>query len=66
MAEANIRKEAEKWKLVEKENKKKQLEYLKQLCNKILAKDATLLGGTEGFQIMRSKYKKVISENKKR
>jgi len=46
--EAKARKETKKQRLVEeKKKKKKWMEYLKQLQDKVLAKDTTLLGGTE-------------------
>ena len=40
---------------MKKKKKKKMLEYLQQLWNKVLVEDATLLEGTEGSQIIRSK-----------
>jgi len=48
ITEAKTREKAKKQRLVEKK-KKKQLEYLKQLWDEILAKDTTLLGETEDF-----------------
>jgi len=42
------------------------MEYLKQLQNEVLTEDATLLEGTEGFQIMRSKCKKVTLKDEER
>jgi len=61
VAKAKTREKAEKWRLVKEEEKKKWLEYLKQLWNKILAKNATLLGDTKTFQIIGSKRKKVTT-----
>ena len=49
------RKKAEKQRLAEEKKKKKWIEYLKQLQNKVLTKDATLLGGTEASQDAGSK-----------
>ena len=54
-----VRKEAKKQRLAEKKKKKKQLEYIQQLQDKILAKNATLLKDTERSQIIRSKHKEV-------
>jgi len=45
--ETKVRKETKKQRLVEEKKKKKWMEYLKQLQDKVLAKDTTLLGGTE-------------------
>ena len=61
VAKAKTREKAEKWRLVKEKEKKKWLEYLKQLWNKILAKNATLLGDTKTFQIIGSKRKKVTT-----
>jgi len=45
---------------VEKEERKKRtMEYLQQLQDKVLEEEATLLEGAEGSQIMGSKYKEV-------
>jgi len=65
VVEAKVRKKAKKIKLVKKK-KKKRLEYFQQLQNEILAKDATLLGSTKSFQITRTKYKEITTEDKKR
>jgi len=64
--EAKAKVEAKRQRLVEEEKKKKQLEYLQQLQNKVLAEGATLLEGTEEFQVMGSKYKEVTSGDEKR
>jgi len=57
-----VREEAERRKVVEEKKKKKRiLEYLQQLQNKVLEKEATLLEDTGEFQIARSKCKKVAS-----
>ena len=50
---------------MEEEKKKKWLEYLQQLQNKMLAEDATLLESTEGSQVIGSKHKEVTSRDKK-
>ena len=47
------------------EKKKKWLEYLQQLQDKVLVKDAILLEGTERLQVVGSKCKKVTSRNEK-
>jgi len=64
-AKAKVKKKAKKQRLAE-EKKKKWLEYLQQLQNKMLVKDATLLEGTEGSQVVESKHKEVASGDKKR
>ena len=56
--EAKAKEEAKKWRIVEK--KKKKLEYIQQLQDKVIAEDTALLEGSEG-----SKCKKVISRDKK-
>ena len=62
--EAKAKKEAEKRRIAEKKKKKKRtLEYLQQLQNKMLAEDATFLESTKRFQIVGSKYKKILPEN---
>ena len=63
--EAKTKEEAKKQRLVEEEKKKKQLEYLQQLQDEVLAKDATLLEDAERFQVMGSKYKEVTSRDEK-
>ena len=62
--EAKAKKEAEKQRLVEEKKKKKQLEYLQQLWDEVLAEDTALLEGTEGSQITGSKHQKVTSKDK--
>ena len=69
VAKAKAKEEAEKWRPVEKEDKMKWLEYLKQLWDEVLSENATLLRDTEAFQITGSKCKKVTTislENKAR
>ena len=41
------------------------MEYLQRLQDKVLEEEATLLEGTEGSQIMRSKHKKVTTGDEK-
>jgi len=57
-AETKIKEEAKKQRIVEK---KKKLEYIQQLWDKMLEKEAVLLEGAEGSQVMGSKHKKVIA-----
>jgi len=64
--EAKTREEDKQRRLVEEENKRKKLEYLQQLQNEVLAKDATLLESTEGFQIMKIKYKETTTGDEKK
>jgi len=60
-----VREEVERKRVVEEEEKKKRiLEYLQQLQNEVLEEEAALLEGTEGFQVMGSKYKEVTSRDK--
>ena len=66
VVEAKIREEAEKRRLVEEKKKKKRLEYLQQLQDKVLVKDATLLESAEGSQIVGSKHKKITLGDKER
>ena len=65
-AKAKVKKKAKKQRLAEEKKKKKWLEYLQQLQNKMLVKDATLLEGTERSQVVESKHKEVASGDKKR
>ena len=64
--ETKAKEEAERQRLAEEKKKKKQLEYLQQLWNKVLVEDAALLENTEGFQIIESKHKEVASGDKER
>ena len=61
--EAKAKKEAKKQKIMEE--KKKKLEYIQQLQDKVIVEDAVLLEGSEGSQVTRSKCKKVIFKDKK-
>jgi len=62
-AEMKVREEVERKRVVEEKKKKKKrmLEYLQQLWNKVLEKEAALLEGAEGSQIVRSKCKEVTT-----
>jgi len=39
------------------------MKYLQQLQNKVLVENAALLKGTEGFQVVRTKYKEINLED---
>ena len=58
--EAKAKKEAKKHKIAEE--KKKKLEYIQ---DKVIVEDTVLLEGSEGSQVTRSKYKKIIFKDKK-
>ena len=47
--EAKAKKEAERQRVVEEERKKRMVEYLQQLRDKVLEEEAALLEGVEGF-----------------
>jgi len=49
----------------EKKKKKRILEYLQRLQDKVLEKEAALLEGAEGSQVAGSKHKKITIGNKK-
>ena len=66
VVEAKARKKTKKQRLAKKKDKRKWMEYLQQLWNKVLAEDTTLLESTKGFQTMESKCKKIILEDKKK
>jgi len=56
--------EAERRRVVEeKKKKKKMLEYLQQLQDKVLEKDATSLENVEGSQIAEPKHKEASPED---
>ena len=57
-AEAKVREEAERKRVVEKKKKKRTLKYFQQFWDKILEKDVTLLEDVEESQIVEPKYKK--------
>ena len=64
--EAKAREETKKRKIAEEKKKKKTLDYLQQLWDEVLAENATLLEGTRCSQVMGTKCRKTISENKKK
>jgi len=64
-AEKKAQKEAERQRVAEEEEKKKRiLEYLQQLQNKVLEEEATLLEEAEGYQVVGSKYKEIVTRDK--
>jgi len=60
-AKAKAKEEAKKQRIVEK---KKKLEYIQQLWDKVLEKEAAILEGAEGFQVVGSKHKEVATRDK--
>ena len=61
-AEAKAKKEAERQKVVEEEERKKRtMEYLQWLQDKVLEEEAALLEGAEGSQVTGSKCKEVAA-----
>ena len=59
-AEAKVKEKAEKRRITEEKKKKKRtLKYIQQLWDEILVKDATLLEGTKGSQVVGSKCKEI-------
>ena len=46
-----------------KKRKRRMMEYLQQLWNKILEEEVTLLKGAKGSQVMGFKYKKITAGN---
>jgi len=61
-AEKKARKKAKRQRVVEKKKKKKRtLEYLQQLWDKVLEKEAALLEGAEESQVMESKCKEIAA-----
>jgi len=46
---------------MEEKEKRKWLEYLKKLQDKVLAEDAILMAGTKNSQIVGAKYKEVVN-----
>lgn len=57
------REKAKKQRIAEEEEKKKWIEYLQQLWDKILVENTVLLEGTGGSQVIGTKCKKVNSED---
>jgi len=65
-AEAKAKEEAERQRVVEEEERKKRtMEYLQQLWDKVLEEEAALLEGAEGSQVTGSKRKEVIVGDEK-
>jgi len=63
-AEAKAKEEAERQRVAEEEERKKRMmEYLQQLRDKVLEEEATLLEGAEGSQIVGSKRKEVAARD---
>jgi len=61
-AEAKAKEEAERQRVAEKEERKKRMmEYLQQLWDEVLEKEAALLEGAEGSQIVGSKHKEIAA-----
>ena len=61
-AEAKAKEEAERQRVVEEEErKKKTMEYLQRLRDKVLEEEAALLEGAEGSQVTGSKHKEVAA-----
>ena len=61
-AEAKAKEEAERQRVAEEEERKKRtVEYLQRLQDKVLEEEATLLEGAEGSQVVGSKRKKVTA-----
>ena len=48
----------------EKERKRRTMEYLQQLWDKVLEEEAALLEGAEGSQIAGSKHKDIAAKDK--
>ena len=64
--ETKVKEEAKRQRFVEEEKKRKNLEYIYQLQDKVLVEDTTLLEGAERSQVMGSKCKYITSRDKKR
>ena len=60
--EAKAKEETKKWRIVKE--KKKKLEYIQWLWDKVIVEDTTLLKGSERSQVAESKYKEVASRDK--
>ena len=65
--EAKAKEEAERQKIAEEEERKRRtMEYLQWLQNKVLEEEATLLEGAEGSQVAGSKRKEAAAGDKER
>jgi len=63
-AEARAKEEAERQRVAEEEERKKRtVEYLQRLQDKVLEEEAALLEGAEGSQVAGSKCKEVAAGN---
>ena len=60
VTEAKVQEKAKKRKHMKEEEKRKQLEYLKKLWDKVLAKNTTLMVDTENSQVTQTKYKEIV------
>jgi len=61
-AEAKAKEEAERQRVAEEEERKKRtMEYLQQLWDEVLEKEAALLEGAEGSQVAGSKHKEIAT-----
>ena len=58
--EAKAKKKTKKWRIVEK---KKKLEYIQWLQDKVLKKEAALLEETKGSQVAWSKHKEITARD---
>ena len=64
-AEAKAKEEAKRQRVAEEEKRKKRtVEYLQQLWDKVLEEEAALLEGAEESQVTGSKHKEAATENK--
>ena len=64
-AEKKAQEKAERQRVVkEEERKRRMMEYLQQLWDKVLEEEVTLLEGAEGSQVMGSKHKKIAAGDK--
>jgi len=58
--------EVERQRVAEEEERKRRIvEYLQQLQDKVLEKEATLLKGAKGSQVVESKCKEITTRDKK-
>jgi len=63
-AEAKAKEEAERQRVVEKEERKKRMmEYLQRLRDEVLEEEATLLEGAKRSQITESKHKEITTRD---
>ena len=60
-AKAKAKEEAERQRVAEEERKKRTVEYLQRLWDKVLEEEAALLEEAEGSQVTGSKYKEVAT-----